>query len=190
MTNILNKKFFFVRHGQTEWNSKKLCQGHLDIELNETGRQEAKDLAEKIKDLPFSTIYTSPLKRALETAMILHNSLPHCNFKILHELKERSWGELEGFPSAEMYRFEEMEEKNPHKTTVKGVEDRETFKSRVLQGLNIALQSDESPLIISHGRFFLMLCQLLNAPVIKQIPNATLIECQPSTDGWQINFIK
>lgn len=190
MTKIINKKFFFVRHGITEWNDKQLCQGQLDIELNEAGRLEAKLLGRSIKAFPFSRICASPLKRALETAKILQASLPDCKLQLIDELKERNWGQLEGISSTEMYRIEEMEEKNPHLPSQNGIEDREAFKSRILRGLNIALNDHDEPLIVSHGRVFLSLCELLDIPLIRQIPNTTLIECSPMKDGWQVNFIK
>lgn len=190
MTKLTKKKFFFVRHGVTEWNEKQLCQGQLDIELNEAGRLEATLLSESIKSFSFTKIYVSPLKRALETAKILQSKLPKCTLQLIDELKERNWGQLEGSLSAEMYRIEEMEEKKLVVPPYKGIEDREAFKSRILCGLNIALNHDQEPLIVSHGRVFLSICELLNIPLIRQIPNTTLIECSPSKHGWQVSFIK
>lgn len=190
MEKLINKKFFFIRHGVTEWNEKQLCQGQLDIELNEAGRQEAKKLGEFIKFLSFSKIYVSPLKRALETAKILQETLPECQLELIDELKERSWGELEGIASAEMYRIEELEEKNASFFPQRGVEERGAFKSRILQGMNKVLSYENEPLIVSHGRVFLSLCDLLNVPLIRQIPNTSLIECSPFKDGWQIKFLK
>lgn len=190
MIEITKKKFFFVRHGMTEWNKNQLCQGQLDIELNEIGRLEAKRLSESIKAFSFSRICVSPLKRALETAKILQAALPACKLQLINELKERGWGQLEGVSSTEMYQIEELEEKNQLLLPERGVEHREAFKSRILRGLNIALNDDDEPLIVSHGRVFLSLCELLNISLIRQIPNTTLIECLPKNDGWQINFIK
>jgi probable phosphoglycerate mutase len=190
MEKVLNRKFFFVRHGMTEWNTKQLCQGQLDIELSEAGRLEVALLGASVSAFPFSRICVSPLKRALETAKILQNMLPDCNLQVIDELKERSWGELEGISSTEMYRIEELEEKNPHLLPQRGVEQRESFTARILRGINIALSHEDEPLIVSHGRVFLSLCELLNIPLIRQVPNAILIECSPTKDGWQVNIIE
>jgi len=187
MKKLVNKKFFFIRHGETEWNTKQLCQGQLDTELSEVGRLEVELLGKSMKAFPFSRICTSPLKRALKTAKILQAMLPDSKIQLIDELKERDWGELEGCSRAEMYRIEELEEKNPYFLPQKGVELREAFKSRILRGMNIALNQEDAPLIVSHGRVFLTLCELLNIPLVRQIPNAILIECSPTTDGWQIN---
>lgn len=190
MTKLTPKKFYFIRHGLTDWNDQQLCQGQLDIELNEAGRQEARALGEFIKNFPFSRICASPLKRAVETAEILQGMLPDCQLHLIDEFKERCWGKLEGISSAQMYHIEKTEEENLPLLKEKGVEDREAFKSRILCGLNRALAHDDAPLIVSHGRVFLLICELLNTPPIRQIPNTTLIECSPSEEGWQLNLIR
>jgi broad specificity phosphatase PhoE len=189
---IIHKKFYFARHGKTEWNEKKLCQGQVDIELSEAGRLEAKFLGESIKSLAFSRICVSPLKRALETAMIIQNIIPSSKIQIIDELKERGWGKLEGISSEEMYRIEELEEKDLGYYPGNNVEPREAFKSRILRGINIALEQEENvPLIVSHGRVFLSLCDILNVPLLRQVPNTTLIECVPLLNkGWQISYLK
>jgi broad specificity phosphatase PhoE len=60
-----------VRHGETDWNLERRFQGHADVPLNETGRAQALELAERLAGESFSTAYTSPLRRASETAEIL-----------------------------------------------------------------------------------------------------------------------
>ena len=62
-----------IRHGQTPWNALGKIQGCTDIELENEGRLQAQLLAEKLSG-NFSAVYTSPLKRAHETASILANS--------------------------------------------------------------------------------------------------------------------
>ena len=64
---------YIVRHGQTNWNLEKRNQGRKDIELNEKGIQQAKETAEKLKDKKFDIVYSSPLKRAMQTAKIITN---------------------------------------------------------------------------------------------------------------------
>ena len=66
-------KIFLVRHGETDWNLKGKIQGNTDIELNKTGIKQAYELSNKMleKNYKFSKIYSSPQKRALQTAKIL-----------------------------------------------------------------------------------------------------------------------
>lgn len=186
MSQIIKKKFYFVRHGRTDWNDRQLCQGHTDIELNEVGKAEALTLSQKISTFPIKTIFSSPLKRASETALILHASIPHAFLKYDDKLKERAWGEVEGKSSQLMYNIEEKEALDPHFNPYQGIESRALFKSRFQKGINQSLLQCDSPLIVSHGRAFLILCELLNIPLIKQIPNAVLIECRPNKDDWEI----
>jgi broad specificity phosphatase PhoE len=87
-----------------------------------------------------------------------------------------------------MYRIEEMEEADPLYNPVNGIEKRDAFRKRILSGINIALTGHDDPLIVSHGRFFLVLCELLNIPSIRQIPNTTLIECYPLSNKWKIKL--
>jgi probable phosphoglycerate mutase len=63
---------FLIRHGQTTWNVEHRLPGQLPgIELTETGREQAKRLAEALRPLPLSAIISSPLERATETARYL-----------------------------------------------------------------------------------------------------------------------
>lgn len=65
---------YFIRHGQTDQNKKKCLQGRSDIELNEYGRELAVKTAKGLKDIEFDIIFTSPLKRAIETAEIIRGN--------------------------------------------------------------------------------------------------------------------
>ena len=64
-------RLYMIRHGETEWNVKKRFQGQSDIPLNNEGRKIARITAEALADVPFTRVYTSPLKRAYETAIIM-----------------------------------------------------------------------------------------------------------------------
>lgn len=64
-------KIWVVRHGQTDLNAGKLMQGRSDIPLNDVGRQQANLTREKIGDVVFDAVYSSPLDRAIETASII-----------------------------------------------------------------------------------------------------------------------
>lgn len=187
MTSILRKRFYFVRHGKTAWNDKHLCQGQIDVELNEAGREQAKQLACFLQSFTFSSIFSSPLKRAFETAQLIQSAQPACPLHLVDDLKERGWGELEGSSSEEMYRIEELEELQKIHAG-KGIEPREVFKKRIAQGINFAINQDENALIVSHGRVFLLLCELLNIPLIRQVPNTCLVECLPKPNSWEINY--
>jgi uncharacterized phosphatase len=64
-----------VRHGETDWNRERRFQGRADMPLNEAGRADARRLARELRADPVLALYSSPLRRALETARILGDEL-------------------------------------------------------------------------------------------------------------------
>lgn len=73
---ILNRSFYFVRHGQTDWNKNQntLCPAP-DIQLNAIGIRQVENVRPQINELNISKIYSSPLTRAQETAEIINEQL-------------------------------------------------------------------------------------------------------------------
>jgi probable phosphoglycerate mutase len=59
---------YLARHGQTAYNLERRFQGHLPVPLDDTGREQARDLAERASAHPFAALWCSPLLRARETA--------------------------------------------------------------------------------------------------------------------------
>jgi len=83
---------YIVRHGQTDWNVLHKVQGRTDIELNQTGVEQAKELAQKLAGVKFDVCFSSPLKRAVKTAQTIY----HGPIQIDERVIERGNGELEG----------------------------------------------------------------------------------------------
>jgi broad specificity phosphatase PhoE len=89
-------KLILVRHGETHWNKDGLVQGgDSDIELNDTGLEQARKLAAFLKNEPIIAILASPLQRAIATAEVIasHRRLP---VEIDPGLRELRVGDLEG----------------------------------------------------------------------------------------------
>ena len=118
---------------------------------------------------------SSPLSRALDTAQYIHKEQEGVPFLVIDELKERHWGEYqEGCSSEEMFRIEEHEEQDPSYNPGKGVELRSELKARIVKGILKALDFSDEPVIVSHGRWFLVLCEILNIPLMRQVSNLAL----------------
>ena len=66
-------KIYVIRHGETDYNVRRLFQGQINTDLNDTGRAQARAAAEKIRamGLTFDRVYSSPLQRAVETVEII-----------------------------------------------------------------------------------------------------------------------
>lgn len=94
-------KLYIIRHGETDWNKERRMQGSADIELNEYGRKLAFITKEALKDIPFDIAYTSPLKRASETAKIIleGRDIPLYKDK---RIEEMNFGKYEGKSEAEL----------------------------------------------------------------------------------------
>lgn len=97
---------YFTRHGQTDYNKAYLIQGSLDVSLNEIGFMEAKELAEKVKGMSFSSIYVSPYLRARQTANEIVKLLGK-EYKIDDRIKEENYGLLEGTSRKEVAYLEQ-----------------------------------------------------------------------------------
>lgn len=139
-------RFYFVRHGETDWNQNNILMGSSDIPLNDFGKTQALRAALVLKEQPkIDAILTSPLKRAYETAKIIQEKLD-CDLLVLDDLKECCFGELEGVQkSGEV--FFDWERGGP----ILGAESIETFKARSLKALSHVLTQKLSILVVSHG---------------------------------------
>jgi len=85
--------FYICRHGQTDGNVKGIWAGsETDIPLNEIGRQQAWELADKLRGKSFD-VYSSPLIRAVQTANIIARG---CDVTIMQNLRECNFGVAEG----------------------------------------------------------------------------------------------
>ncbi len=144
-----------VRHGETEWNERRIIQGHTNSSLNETGREQARALADTLRDLGFDRIVTSDLDRARETALIIGEVLDlHPESDPL--LRERSFGEYEGRPtddlSSDLTGIEDSVYVNPDARPPGG----ESFRDVVSRAQHFLQRADDEwpstrLLVVTHG---------------------------------------
>lgn len=92
---------YVARHGETEKNRAGLLLGQKDVELNETGIEQAHELGKRMKKLNIDLIVSSPMIRAKQTAEIV-NSYVHKTLKVEPRLKERNIGVYEGLTLSEV----------------------------------------------------------------------------------------
>lgn len=91
-------RLYLIRHGQSEDNLVKRQSGWRQIGLTEKGRDEARVIGERLKDVHFDQFYSSDLRRAKETQEV---AFPHVDAKTTWLLREINVGELEGRPGTE-----------------------------------------------------------------------------------------
>lgn len=181
--------FYYIRHGESEGNVLKLCQGQLDFALTELGRDQAHAAAESLRGRGITTIYFSPLIRAAETAQIIADCIGIKKIVAVSGLKERSWGVLEGKSNLPMFEQEERERCVSYDDANDiGFESKSKFCLRIKSAMDEVLQdAEENVAIVGHGRFFNSLCELMQTEPIRQIPNASPVLCKPATScEWTI----
>lgn len=92
----------FIRHGQTDWNTKGLMQGRDDVPLNSEGIKQAIDASKELfialekSSFKFDKIYSSPLSRASVTANTIASAIGMDNVILDERLIERDFGILSG----------------------------------------------------------------------------------------------
>ncbi|MBN1267068.1 MAG: histidine phosphatase family protein [Anaerolineales bacterium] len=149
-------ELILIRHGQTEWNQIKRYQGHTDIPLNDTGIDQALQLAERLHSTPLEAVYTSDLQRAFLTASYLADSrslVPVIDQR-LREINHGQWeGMLHGdiqrlFPD-HLARFD----KDPINAAAPGGETIGQLQQRMLKAVNdIICGFPNGPVaVVSHG---------------------------------------
>ena len=92
---VMTKTIYIFRHGQTDYNVARRVMGQMDIPLNDVGRVQATELANKLATFAIGAIYSSPLARAMETAQAVADKIvaPIITDK---RLMERHNGKLQG----------------------------------------------------------------------------------------------
>ena len=148
---------YLTRHGETEWNIEKRLQGRGDSPLTENGIQRAKELRDRIKNIDIDVIYSSPIKRALNTANILRGNK---NIDIVTDdsLMEMCFGDYEG------KKIDIIQEENPSwdinlimqgnvEICAPNGENLKEVRERISKLMNkiIAENIGKSILIVTHG---------------------------------------
>ncbi|HEY0755678.1 MAG TPA: histidine phosphatase family protein [Ktedonobacteraceae bacterium] len=103
-------RLFLIRHGETRANREFRYIGARDDALNETGTRQAAQLATALAVLPITTIYSSPLQRAIATATPIAAAL-QLEIQIAPELRENDFGAWEGLSRAEVLAQGEEEQR-------------------------------------------------------------------------------
>lgn len=168
---VLRRAFFFLRHGQTDANLRRIVAGSQDVPLTEVGHEQARAAAFALRTCSITAIYSSALQRARDTAEHVAHEL-RLPVQVVPELGERNWGALEGKPRN--LRLPGI--------TPPGAESAEVFARRVLSGL--AKINEGVPLVVAHAGVFRVLCNTLGIPESAEpVSNAHPIRCLPPDDS-------
>ena len=153
----------FLRHGETKWNPEGRIQGTLDTRLSTYGRQCVEQYAKKNLSLCVNVIWTSPLRRAKETALILathfESASKHVPLYELDALVERAYG---------VYQGQKLEHLQDHLLASRedlvfgaDVEPWYDLQQRVLAALRTIAAGPDQALIVVHGGWLKAMHSLL-----------------------------
>lgn len=148
------KKLYLLRHGQTEFNVKKLVQGRCDSPLTDLGRQQAAKAAAwlKARDVTPDKVVSSPLSRAMATARLVAGELlgPDAAVEPCEGIIERCYGSFEGGPHDALPTdvWDPGEDLIPF-----GGEGSQALQERMVSTLANLMSADdvETVLAVSHG---------------------------------------
>lgn len=181
---IAKKSFYFMRHGETDYNRQRLCTGgKTDISLNETGRAQALKLKQKLNGLSFTQVICSPLLRARQTVEFALGVTP----LIDNDLREIELGDLEGRPVQE---FVDAIGALPRDEPLPHGESRAHFFDRTLRALNTNLDVyGENLLVVAHGGTYRVILEALQMPQ-QRTENTKLVYFRyEALTGWEQRIV-
>jgi broad specificity phosphatase PhoE len=159
-----------ARHGETDWNREGRWQGWADPPLNDTGRSQARALAEQLREIPFDAVYSSDLRRAHETAEIV--GAPHgVPIVIDSDLREIDIGSWSGLTRAE------IDERFPNSERPDG-ETREQHSARVLAAVERIARANlgRRVLVVTHGGTLRTLHHVVSEGPYHPVANCAVLE--------------
>jgi broad specificity phosphatase PhoE len=156
-TATARARLYVARHGETEWNRVGRWQGATDVPLNDAGRSQALELAERLRGVTLAGIASSDLVRAAETASLVAHALGLPVLGTYAALRERSYGVFEGLTREECAtRYAEIWTNHRPGDLLEppGAEPRAEVEARMVRGLRevVEAHAGEAPvLVVSHG---------------------------------------
>jgi broad specificity phosphatase PhoE len=173
-------QLYLVRHGQSEGNITRTNEGWADGALTQHGREQARLVAERFKDVSIDRIISSDLSRARTTAQAIAAHHPHVPFEIDASLREWNIGSYEGSPYGAVFREMDAASYGRLDHPIEGGETIRAFKERVAKTIDsiIASHGDETVIVVTHGGF------ILNALLyLLDVPDERFAEFDPENTG-------
>jgi probable phosphoglycerate mutase len=176
--------FWFLRHGETDYNAKGLSQGALDISLNDNGRAQAALAGPLLAGKGIAGIVSSPMVRTRETTEIVNNVLG-LPVTFEPELREVIFGGMEGKPLLPWFH-----DWLAGTYTPEGAETFAALTIRVQAAMARVLARPGPVLVVAHGGVFRAIRTLLDAPEAGFTANAQPLLCEPLARSWRITALE
>ena len=155
------RTLILVRHGESEWNRARRIQGQVNSPLTDLGISQARAISDYLSGIFLNQeleIYSSPLKRAIQTAEIIAKGIDHLSSEVIIEerLNDFNLGEISGtygwdkvaeiFPEQAQLRLQD-----PMRFHPSGGESGAEFEARLRSLMEELMGDDKTKLFVSHG---------------------------------------
>jgi probable phosphoglycerate mutase len=171
-------KIFLIRHGETTGDIEDRYGGGYDDFLTENGRQQIAETAQKLADKNIEIIFSSDLLRAQQAAEIIGTKID-CLIQVVHGLRERGYGVLEGLTkkeALEKYPDAVVKHADPANTDPDG-ERQEDFIARVLGAFEeLREQKYEVVAVVTHGGPIKVILKHLEMEIPERIADGEIFE--------------
>jgi probable phosphoglycerate mutase len=179
MGALTETPFWFLRHGETDWNARGLSQGNVEVPLNANGIAQAHAAAKLLIGRGIRSIVCSPLSRARDTAATVSLALG-LPVEIEPDLREVSFGVQEGQAMAAW--FDDWVDGT---FTPEGAETFASLRARAAAAINRALTRPAPVLVVAHGAVFRALRAEMGLPPNVKMANAQPTWCVPPAP-WRL----
>ena len=155
-------RVIIVRHGRTEWNRVERFRGRVDIGLDEVGMKQAEVAANRIREWPISAIYSSPLRRAMDTSEIIAAPL-RLNVQPMSGIIDIDYGSWQGLSTEQVIARDDSLYsqwiESPYEVKFPGGESFAEVRERVASAIGDLIQQypKETFVLVSHK----VICQIL-----------------------------
>ena len=177
--------FWFLRHGETDWNAQNLSQGNVDIPLNETGLAQARSASLLLRNKGIRSVISSPLSRAKVTADIAAAALG-LPVQVDEGLREVAFGVKEGEPMADWFQHWVDGLMTPE-----GGESFPSLTVRAVAAINRCVLRTPVVLVVAHGALFRAMRGAMGHEPNVRTRNAVPVWCEPPVRGsevWGITY--
>jgi probable phosphoglycerate mutase len=180
MAELHRVPFWFMRHGETNWNRDGLIQGSTDIPLNEAGWAQARAAGSVLAGRGITAIWCSPLERARDTAGVLAEALG-LPLTQQDDLREAAFGVEEGQVMGDWFTHWSAGEVSPE-----GGESFADLRVRAVAAMNRVLGQGGLPLVVAHGGFFRAVRAAMGLSAAVRTANGAPVFCECGPDGWRL----
>lgn len=186
--------FHYVRHGETLFNVLDRMQGWCDSPLTQHGIQQALEARQQLLPIPLNRAFSSTSERCIDTANIILSgrTVPLVTTK---RLKEVSFGRWEGEKTS-LIQQELLLHRQTQDYSDVGGESKEEIRRRIrhtFEQILAASNDQEHVLIVSHGAYFLQMCEVLfhisKDDLIRRISLPQDYKGNPIVNGYVADFV-